>query len=118
MDEKHNLEENYNPQRYNPVKRGWKVFISLAISVLLILGATAAGWLFAYFDRCSSSGLLWPLILSTLFTALIIICICIAVLRLISLYANNLAKETDILSSLYKEEEKGRITKRNELKIL
>lgn len=116
MDERHKPEESYDPQRYNPVNREWKVIVFLTISALLILGALAAGWMFAYFDRCSSSQLVCPLILSTLFAAMIVICVCIAVVKLISVYSSNLAKETDLLSTLYKEEEKRRIVKRNEEK--
>lgn len=92
---------------YLPIFSSWKWAIPILIGLFLIAGISIV---YTTFHNLSlhypSSGRLYLMILHSLLAIVVFVCLCIAILKLIVVYAKNMEREREILTNLFEDEQK------------
>lgn len=102
---------NQTPQKetstYLPLFSSWKWAIPILISIFLIAGIIIVCTSFQYLSlHYPSSGRLYLMTLHSILAIVVFVCLCIAILKLIAIYAKNMEREREILTNLFEEEQK------------
>lgn len=114
---KYCLEYETNSVDYYPIFRAWKWAIPSLIGLFLVAGIVTIYCTFQHFTQYNSSyGILYIMTLHAITAISVFICLCIGILKLINVYAQNMEKEREILADLYAEEQKRLIIRKDNAK--
>lgn len=98
--------------KYHPIFLSWKCAIPILIGLFLIAGiimicVTTPNFSLHY----PSNGRLYLMTLHSIILVVVFICLCVAILKLIAIYAKNMEREREILANLYLEEQQRLIVR-------
>ena len=98
--------------KYLPIFLSWKWAIPILIGLFLVAGifmiyVTSQNFSLYY----PSNGRLYLMTLHSIILVVVFICLCIAILKLIAIYAKNMEREREILANLYLEEQQRLIVR-------
>ena len=98
--------------KYIPIFLSWKWAIPILIGLFLVAGIFM---IYVMSPNVSlyypSNGRLYLMTLHSIIVVVVFICLCIAILKLIAIYAKNMEREREILANLYLEEQQRLIVR-------
>lgn len=98
--------------KYLPIFLSWKWAIPILIGLFLVAGIFM---IYVMSQNVSlyypSNGRLYLMTLHSIIVVVVFICLCIAILKLIAIYAKNMEREREILANLYLEEQQRLIVR-------
>lgn len=98
--------------KYLPIFLSWKWAIPILIGLFLIAGVIMICVTTQNFSlNYPSNGRLYLMTLHSIILVVVFICLCVAILKLIAIYAKNMEKEREILANLYLEEQQRLIVR-------
>lgn len=104
--------EDSKKSKYLPIFSSWKWAIPILIGLFLLAGiimicVTSQNFSLYY----PSNGRLYLMTLHSIILVVVFICLCVAILKLIAIYAKNMEREREILANLYLEEQQRLIVR-------
>ncbi|WP_300698211.1 hypothetical protein [Bacteroides sp.] len=102
---------------YLPIFESWKWAIPILIGLFLIVGIYMVYFTTQNFSLYyPTSGRLYLMTLHSVIAVVVFICLCVAILKLIAIYAKNMEREREILANLYLEEQQRLIVRLDKAK--